>query len=128
MTVPENISQAQRAHPRVYCASCGQRLASDIPRQAPCPFCGARHRRYNIGLHAMVTTAATLKLARTYYRRHPGWLAAQLVIVMVCVALGIVGIIADNIPSAIICLILATVLALVALCLPAWRDRVEEHL
>jgi uncharacterized OB-fold protein len=124
MTVPENINQAQRAHPRVYCASCGQRLASDIPHQAACPFCGASQRRYEIGLHTTVTAQATLERVRTYYRRHPAWLAAQLVIIMV----GVVSIIAGNIPSAIVCLILATGLALVALCLPAWRDRVEEHL
>ena len=43
------------------------------------------------------------------------------------VSLGVVGILAGNLPSAIVCLILATVLALLALLLPAWRDRIEEH-
>jgi Phage integrase, N-terminal SAM-like domain len=71
------------------------------------------------------TTIPQLQLIRFYYRRHPAWLAAQLTIIAVTIALGVVGIIAGNPASAIVCLILATALALAALLLPAWRTRVE---
>lgn len=74
-----------------------------------------------------MTTYAQLSLIRAYYRRHPGWLAAQLVVILVTAALGVVGIVAGNLPSAIVCTILATTLTLLALFLPAWRDRIEEH-
>ena len=127
MSVPDDIGQAQRAHPGVYCAGCGRLLASDISRRSACPFCGALNRRYDIDLRTSVATYAQLSLIRAYYRRHPGWLAAQLVVILVTAALGVVGIVAGNLPSAIVCTILATTLTFLALFLPAWRDRIEEH-
>jgi uncharacterized membrane protein len=76
---------------------------------------------------AEVKTSGKLEIIRTYDQTHVRWLGAQLITFLLCLALGIVGLVVGKLAVGIICLIGASVLAFVALWLPGWRDRVEEH-
>jgi hypothetical protein len=129
MTVPQNVSRAQRDHPRVYCAEddCGHLLATTrFPRDVACPWCGGFKRRYEYSLQAWVETNPQLTTTRTFYQRHPGWLAVQLVIIAACLVFGVVGLIFGLVAS-IAGLVGGALLGLVALLLPGWKDRVEER-
>jgi hypothetical protein len=83
-------------------------------------------RRYEYSAEASVITNPQFEVYRTYYQRHPGWLAVQLGIIVISAAMGIYGLLAGFLLS-IVGLVVAVALALVAIFLPAWKDRIEDR-
>jgi hypothetical protein len=129
VTVPQNISRAQRDHPRIYCAedACGRRLGTtSMPKSTPCSWCGGFKRRYEYGAETSVITNPQFEVYRTYYQRHPRRLAVQLGIILISGAIGIYGLLADFVVS-VVGLVVAVALGLVAIRLPAWKDRIEDR-
>ncbi len=73
--------------------------------------------------------SGSFQTARRFYRSRPRWLAAQLALMALSVAAGVViGVVLHQAIAGIVVGAVPTVLfGLVGLRLPSWRERIEER-
>jgi hypothetical protein len=82
--------------------------------------------KYGLG-SATVIANPQPRTVRSFYVRHPGWLALQLALVLLSLGIGVAGLFTGML-LAVAGLVLGVVIGLAAIfVVPGWRDRVEER-
>ncbi len=72
--------------------------------------------------------SGSFQTARRFYELRPRWLAAQLVVIALPVAAGVViGVILGTVLAIVLGAMVAVIFGLIGLLLPSWRERIEER-